>query len=242
MVDIIDIKGFRCVNFTPCRTTIASGRFNVDNPCSWCKRRTHKGRMNIAFHYVEYDYWEFPFIAEATCTNFSVIKLTDQTTIDPEIWQAVKTINEDRNRISEIGKRYARQWVALDSYQFHEFQGLKILPGQVLYPTLMTASDFFRQANDLRSDLFDFKLELKEHQTIIFKKLDVQNSRLADWLVNTTDLLKTLTRQIDDLESVRPEHPLSVVSRWSFQTIAGGVAWDTMKSLSHIIAGIGSGT
>ncbi len=75
MVEIINIDSFRCTNHSASRPTLASGRFDAYNPCSWCENRKIKGKSGSIFHYVEYGHWEFPFIAEANCQNFSLFNL-----------------------------------------------------------------------------------------------------------------------------------------------------------------------
>jgi hypothetical protein len=118
MTSLIDINGFRCTNFAPSRRIIASGKFDVNNPCTWCDNRKHVGRQGPAFFYVEYGHWEFPFIAEANCANFSLIVRPDSLTLDAEILRNAKKVHEQRNRIAEIGRRYTKQWSAYGPFRY----------------------------------------------------------------------------------------------------------------------------
>jgi hypothetical protein len=66
------ITGFRCTNHEADIKRIFAGRFDLDNPCSWCKKQEIEKNGGVAFYYAQFGRWEFPFVAEERCKNFSL--------------------------------------------------------------------------------------------------------------------------------------------------------------------------
>ncbi|HKO97858.1 MAG TPA: hypothetical protein VJU86_12745 [Pyrinomonadaceae bacterium] len=235
MSGIININAFRCTNHVPNHQVLGTGIFDIQNPCTWCGNRKHTGQVGSAFHYMEYGNWEFPFIAETNCKNFSILSLVGTEKIDPRAWQAAKEIHDRRNRIAEIGRRYSYHWLAYDEEYASKFTRSGWHKGDILYPTNMTPAEFFKEASLLRSDLFQLKSELGALTAKLRNQWNIRDSRIDEWAAVTSKQMGLLTKQIDELESKKHQSPLTVVSKWALRNVAGDVAWESLKWTSKII-------
>lgn len=235
MSRIININGFRCTNHSPSRKILATGIFDVQNPCTWCANRKHEGQAGAAFHYVEYGNWEFPFIAETNCKNFSLLSLAGTEKLDPYAWQTAKEMQNQMNRIAKIGRQYSYHWLAYDEKDGSKFTRNSWRRGEILYPNNLTASEFFKEASLLRSDLFQLKSELGDLTYKFRKQWGIHDSRLDAMLPTLSKQMGVLTRQIDEMESKKQQSPLMVFSKWALRNVAGEVAWESLKWTSRII-------
>lgn len=231
----VDISGFRCTNHAVAVETLASGVFDVDNPCSWCKNREHAGRPGPAFHYVEFGRWEFPFIAEANCANFSLIIRPGAHQIDPAAWRLAKETQEKRNKAAELGRQYVRQWLAYQESEAPLVGATTPRSGRVLYPHDMGAVAFFREISQLRTEFFALKQELIVLVRQFRDHLGVRETNLDQWLASTSQTLSELARQIDELESKKEQTCLAIVSRWAVSNVAGNALWDSLKMIGRAL-------
>lgn len=233
---VISIDGFRCTNHSPSRHKLATGRFDAYNPCSWCENRKHKGKKGPSFHYVEFGHWEFPFIAESNCDNFSFIALANTAQIDPVAWSNAVEIQKQRNKIAVLGRKYsARDWTAFSPDEVPDFMGTPVEAGAVRYPYEMSPPKFFREANSLRSDLYELLYDLREVSDTFKKQMGIRETRIDTWLSTMSTQLGNITKQIDEVEIKGRKSGFAIFSNWAFNTVSGGVAWDGLKTISRIV-------
>lgn len=236
MSRIIDLKGFKCTNHSVNVTLLSTGRFDVYNPCSWCKNHKTKGKKGASFHYIEYGHWEFPFIAEENCQNFSLIS-SNNINIDPKLWKHAMDIHNQRNKISEMGRKYSnKNWAAYSPSEVSNFMGDKLHSDEITYPHKMSPTEFFREASTMRIEMFELVHSLRETSSIFHKKMGIRDSQIDNWLMVMSGQLGEITRQIDELESKKSKSGLSIFSSWAFSTVSGGIAWDGLKEISQILA------
>lgn len=235
----VDLTGFRCTNHAPNHQALASGVFDVENPCTWCLNRKHDGYVGPAFHYVEFGRWEFPFIAESNCRNFSLILRPGTPRIDPKVWRKAREAHEHRNRIAELGRHYAAHWLAFDpADDAPTVAGTTPAAGQIVYPNAISATEFFREASTLRAELFAVRQEINAAVVRLHGHHEFRDTRLEYWIATTARALGQLTKQIDALESAQPRTRFAVVSRWAVNNVAGNAAWDSLKWVTRLVAEI----
>lgn len=235
MSEIIDISGFRCTNHAPSKKAIASGIFDIHNPCSWCVNRKQKGRRGPVFHYVEYGRWEFPFIAETTCINFSLIHTAKTVTIDREAWRKAREYHAHRDRISQLSSKYKDHWMAFDFADPELKFAFNATDSRIIYPHGLNAERFFREASDLRADFFRAKMDLQKFHQEFSRTWSLRSTGLDRWMSHISFQMKTLSEQIDEIESNRDRIDLRTVSRWALGGVTGTAAWETSKATRKII-------
>ncbi|HEX5718588.1 MAG TPA: hypothetical protein VF179_20680 [Thermoanaerobaculia bacterium] len=214
---------------------MASGAFDVENPCTWCANRKHKGQAGPAFYYLEYGRWEFPFIAEANCENFSLIVRPGVAPPDKAAWTAARTIHNHRNRIGEIGREYQAQWQAFSVGEVPPVAGRVPSTGRVTYPSNKAPDEFFREVNSMRSDFFALKQELQGVTREFREEWGIRDSKLDSWLIQNSKILGHVAKQIDELESTRVPSRLAVISRWAFNNVLGNAAWESFRFVTSLV-------
>jgi len=233
---ITNINGFRCTNHEPEKKKILSGKFDLDNPCSWCKNRQSENSEGPSFYYAEFGRWEFPFVAEANCANYSLIWKSEKDLIDATHLDMAKNIHKIQTHISSFGRAYEKNWWEFDSRKTRNFNGINLKNGMIYYPNEMSGVEFYKEANELRTDIFEFRHEMKRNMEILRKQHGIYDSAIDDWLEVTGKSMRELSNQIDYLEdNPRKRQSTSVYSKWGVNTIRDGLAWDSIKSVLRII-------
>ena len=235
MSEIIDISGFKCTNHIPSKKVIVSGVFDIHNPCTWCENRENIGGRGPIFHYVEYGHWEFPFIAEANCHNFSLIHTEETIVIEQTAWDKAKQIHEQRNKIATLGIQYSHQWVAYDFNDDAVKFNFSKEDDTIIYPNQFTAEQFFEETSRLRSEFFSLKMELKRTKIHIQKEWNVQTTQIENWIKHSSQQMGILSKQIDELETNKESLSVRTVSRWAMGGVTGSAAWDSLKWTKDII-------
>ena len=238
---VINTGSFLCQNLRLDERVLVTGIFDADNPCSMCANRRHIGTVGKTFHYVSMGRWEFPFVAERNCKNFTLI--AKPGSVAPDLKQLRATIAdfESKNRIREVGDKFSELWAALHSKQVGEPLRSVLESNRVVYPGQMAATQFHREANELSSDLFEVRDQLGSFLKEARARWGVQDSKLDNWIGITSRKLRDLRNQIDDLETRPQSNGPTPISRWAFQTVAGGIAWDGFKRIVQVLRRLAGG-
>jgi hypothetical protein len=237
MKNTTDLLGYSCKNFKTSDEILLSGRFDIYNPCSWCKNRKHLGPRGAIFHYVEYGRWEFPYIAESNCMNFSLISSVGERDIDQTLLKMASTIHQQRDHIAEIGKHFSENWYAFNPKDVDQFMGYKLYPGKIIYPKGLSVSEFYREVISLRSDFFDIKISLKELSKYQKNKTGISDS-LEIYIYNLGKQMGLLNKEIDYLESSKKISKYSVIQKGTITSVLGSAAWDGFKLVGNTLCNI----
>jgi len=117
MILITGIKGFRCTNHKTSKRKTLARKFNIDN---YCANTKIEGKPKSASYYVEHNCWEFPFIAETSCKNYSLIWKNNQAGFDFDPFNMVKyTHTAQTYKASSFNKRYQEYWSPIQNFRLH---------------------------------------------------------------------------------------------------------------------------
>lgn len=241
MADLIQLDGFRCTNHMVDKTKLAAAQFDIHNPCSWCRNLELKRGAAPAFYYREFGRWEFPFVAETTCKNFSLLALSRSArgSVDRAALVAAQEVVASRNRILTLkGKLSPDNWTAFNPREVATFLGEPVVAGTVRYPGGMPDVQFVREANALHADCYELAAHLRNSTAAFRKEVGIRDSRMETWLATVSKQMADLKGDIQAVEEARDTSPLHVLSNWGFNTVAGGLAWDGVKEAARVIAEI----
>jgi hypothetical protein len=235
---MIGIDGYRCIMFEPSKKVIFSCRFDLQNPCSWCKNRLHIGEEGPAFFYSEYGHWEFPFIAEPNCSNFTLLTRPGVKFFNQNDIKFANEVQKNRNKIAAIGAKYGFQWSAYIEQDISRFMDIQFEEGKLYLPKGLTTSKFYREIGNLKSDFFEMRLELRDNIRSLKSSNQFRDDRLEKWMERTENMLKNCMIQTEELEDIKEKNNFSIFSNWGIKTLAGGVAYDSIKTMGRIIGEI----
>ncbi len=236
MALITNINGFRCTNHNPDKRKILAGKFDLNNPCSWCSNRKTNGEEKPSFYYAEFGRWEFPFIAEANCENYSLIWRSDKDLIDYNHLGMAEHIHKIQTNMASYGLDYNKNWWELDPNRTKRFNGINLQQGKIYNPHQMSSLEFFKEANQLRTDFFEIKSELRSAMKMMKERYKIHDSKLGEWLEFAGKEMGRLSHQIDELEDKPQKIEGKIIySKWGVNTVRDGLAWDAIKSVGSLI-------
>jgi hypothetical protein len=228
-MSIINIDSYRCTKFNFSHERLATGKFDINNPCTFCTNRKAKYKEGSAFFYSEFGRWEFPFVAEATCKNFSLIHVPTSKLITPVELKTAQEMHKHYNRVSKIGKKYDNHWFAFDPNEVGSFQGIHLNVGDVVYPNGLSSVEFYREFCSFRSDIFEIVMEIKNMGNSLKREFGGLNQNFINVLNQQERSFKECLLQIEKLEDSRDNFNLSTISKWASNNIGGNLAYDVLK-------------
>jgi hypothetical protein len=232
---IKDLSGFRCTSHEFDKMKILTGKFDIYNPCSYCSNLQYKLEAGPAFHYVTFGRWEFPFVAEANCKNYSIIRLATKEIINFQFFDFAKKIHEVNTGMKLHCPDFNLNWWELKKEDNESKSNIIIPSKKIIYPNELSAEDFFREASYLRSDFFGMKQELRSAIKYIEKDLKIKDTKLDEWLTFTGNQMGKLTKQIDYIESNISKTDNVIFSKWAIKTVRDGFAWDSIKFVASMV-------
>ena len=236
-MEIIDLKGFQCVNFQENLDSILAGKMDVYNPCSFCKNRKNKSTPGPAFFYKQYNHWEFPFVAESNCSNFSAILTGSINSYSSTNFKVYNEVLNQKNKINDIGRKYNLNWAAFEDEEILSFLNLNIVKGKVTYPYNLSATEFYREVNSLKSDIFEINLNIKDLLKKFELEYNIRDSKLDHWINETEKNFSIVLREIEFFEDSIYKSKFNVISKWILNTVASGVTYDQIKHIIKLILG-----
>jgi hypothetical protein len=237
-MELVNINSFRCTKFDLSTEILVTSQFDINNPCSYCnnlKREGVSSERGVAFFYREFGRWEFPFVAEASCQNFSLIYTSGSKTISKKELEIAHQFYKNFDRINRLGHKYDVHWAAFDPREVSRFQETKLEAGRIYYPHGVSAVDFYKDLTKFRSDIFELRTELKQEMSKFSKKFGIVDRNVCRWVEDTQKALNTCLRQIEELEEKPPENIFATISKWGFDNIGGNLAYDVVKMTFAII-------
>lgn len=239
---LTDFSTFECVHHAVDHEKILSTIFDIYDPCSFCKnRRTiSNNSAGIGFYDQRQRKWEFPFVFEANCQNFTRKVHGNQLVFYDYAGDLANEIRFITYKPSRFGPDFDRNFyeIELANLRGITFNRRPIDSRSLIYPNDWTGAEFSREMLGLREELDKLIRLSSKAQNSRSRNFNIRTDNIETFASDLSYNLELLGGQIDILTThinkQDRREPIHVhIMKFVSNTVFGGALWDIMKSMTQ---------